>query len=71
VRERHVPQPLQRHHLANGVADERELRAQAGVEQQRLLVDDEELVVREIRLRHRDADAIDAVFDLVDGGTAL
>ena len=57
---------------ASAVAVEREHLAQAGVEQQRLVAEDEELVEGEAGrrrdIRHEGREPVDAVGDLVDPG---
>ena len=65
-------QPFGRDEPADGLADEREHPPQAGVEQQRLVPEDEELVEGEAGgrrdLRHEGREPVDAVGDLVDPG---
>ena len=71
VAERDPPQRLDRHDRGDGLGDEREQPAHAGVEQQRLLAGEQELVEREAVRRHvRDpgGEAVDPVGDLVDVG---
>ncbi|MCQ4345941.1 hypothetical protein NGA35_00555 [Pseudomonas stutzeri] len=68
-----VAQALDRQHAGHRLAHQREQPARAGVEQQRLVVEQQVLVEREAAALHphRGVDAVDAVGDLDDVGARL
>jgi hypothetical protein len=71
VAERDPAQAREREHGLDGLGDEREHALRAGVEQERVVVVDQELVEGEPcgpDVGHEGRDAVDALGDLVDGG---
>ncbi len=74
VRERDVAQSLDRHDRGDRFAHQREHPARTGVEEERLVVDQQVLVEAEalaVGEVDRGVDAVDAVADLVDVGAGL
>ena len=75
VRISNIAQALHRNHLRDGFLNQRKHPAEAGVEQQRLIVNDQvlpeaEAAGDEVPLR-RGADAVDAACDFVDSGSGF